>query len=74
VCNQLWENRKTDYNNIGPRIGFAYDSVSVTGAKRWAIRGWRRYYFTTVKFQNFASITLPPQLQSEMDVRTLPAL
>jgi hypothetical protein len=54
---------KADYNNIGPRIGFAYDPW---GNGKWAIRGGFGISYD-VKFQNFASITLPPQLQSELD-------
>jgi len=54
---------KTDKNNVGPRIGLAWDP---RGDGRTAVRagfgisyGW--------KFQNFQSITLPPQLQSELN-------
>jgi len=54
---------KTDKNNFGPRIGLAWDP---RGDGRTAVRagfgvsyGW--------KFQNFSSITLPPQLQSELN-------
>ena len=54
---------KADYNNVGPRIGFAYDP---TGHGKWAIRGGAGISYD-VKFQNFASITLPPQLQSELN-------
>jgi hypothetical protein len=53
----------TDTNNIGPRVGFAYDP---TGRGKTSVRGGFGVSYGW-KFQNFASITLPPQLQSEMD-------
>src|SRR5258706_472093 len=53
----------TDKNNVAPRIGVAFDP---TGSGKTAIRaGFAIAY--DVKFQNFASITLPPQLQSELN-------
>ena len=56
-------NPKTDKNNVGPRIGFAYDP---TGRGRTSVRGGFGVSYGW-KFQNFASITLPPQIQSEMN-------
>ncbi len=54
---------KTDKNNIAPRVGLAFDP---TGRGKTSIRaGFGVAY--DVKFQNFASITLPPQLQSELN-------
>jgi hypothetical protein len=55
---------KTDKNNIAPRIGFAYDP---TGSGRTAIRGGFGIAYD-VKFQNFASIDLPPQYQTEFNI------
>ena len=54
---------KVDYNNIAPRVGFAFDPF---GTGRTSIRGGFGISYD-VKFQNFASITLPPQLQSELN-------
>lgn len=57
---------KTDKNNIAPRVGLAYDPI---GNGKTSIRaGFGIAY--DVKFQNFASITLPPQLQSELNPGT----
>ncbi len=57
-------NPHTDRNNIAPRIGFAFDP---TGGGKTAIRGGFGVNYD-VKFQNFESIALPPQLQSELNL------
>jgi outer membrane receptor protein involved in Fe transport len=54
---------KTDTNNFAPRIGFAYDPW---GSGKTSVRGGFGISYGW-KFQNFAAITLPPQIQSEMD-------
>ena len=54
---------KTDTNNFGPRVGFAYNPW---GNGKTSIRGGFGVSYGW-KFQNFAAITLPPQIQSEMN-------
>src|SRR5260370_1195410 len=54
---------EVDYNDMGLRIGFAEGTA---GTGKTAIRGGFGISYG-VKFQNFVSITLPPQLQSELN-------
>jgi hypothetical protein len=56
-----FHNPKTDKNDYGPRVGFAWDP---TGAGKWAVRGGFGVAFGKV-FGNLPQLALPPQLQIE---------
>lgn len=56
-----FHNPKTDKNNYGPRVGFAWDP---TGAGKWAVRGGFGVAYGKV-FGNLPQLALPPQLQIE---------
>ena len=52
---------RSDKNNFGPHIGFAYDPH---GNGKWAVRGGFQIAYDVVP-NNFAINSLPPQLQTE---------
>ncbi|HKV05337.1 MAG TPA: TonB-dependent receptor [Candidatus Acidoferrales bacterium] len=54
---------KADMNNFAPRLGFAYDP---TGSGKWVVRGGFGISYDVTP-QNFPSISLPPQLQTEQN-------
>lgn len=56
-----FHNPKTDKNNYGPRVGFAWDP---TGIGKWAVRGGFGVAYGKV-FGNLPQLALPPQLQIE---------
>ena len=61
---------KGDYNNIGPRVGLAWDP---TGSGKWAVRaGFGISYDQTP--QNFVTLSLPPQLTTEQNPQITCAL
>ena len=53
----------SDVNNVGPRLGFAYDPL---GDGKWAVRGGFGISYDVTP-QNFPDISLPPQLQTEQN-------
>jgi hypothetical protein len=69
-----FRNPKTDKNNFGPRVGFAYAPDVSSGwlgrllgpAGRSSIRGGFGMAYDVV-FQNLVNLQLPPQLQTEQN-------
>jgi hypothetical protein len=54
---------KSDTNNFAPRVGFAWDPG---GQGKWSVRGGFGISYDVIA-QNFPTLELPPQLQSEQD-------
>jgi len=54
---------KSDKNNFGPHVGFAWDP---TGRGKWSIRGGGQIAYDVIP-NNFAINSLPPQLQTEQN-------
>lgn len=59
----IFRKPRPDKNNWAPRVGFAYDP---TGAGKWAIRGGAGVFFDITPV-NFATNSLPPELQTEQN-------
>jgi hypothetical protein len=59
----VFQKPPSDRNNFAPRVGFAYDPF---GNTKWAIRGGFGISYDVTP-QNFPSISLPPQLQTEQN-------
>jgi hypothetical protein len=59
----LFRKPPSDRNNWAPRLGFAYDPL---GDGKWAVRGGFGISYDVTP-QNFPSISLPPQLQTEQN-------
>ena len=54
---------KSDRNNFGPHVGFAWDP---TGHGKWSIRGGGQIAYDVIPL-NFAINSLPPELQTEQN-------
>jgi hypothetical protein len=59
----IFRKPKSDTNNFGPHIGFAWDP---TGRGKWSIRGGGQIAYDVIP-NNFAVNSLPPELQSEQN-------
>ena len=54
---------KSDTNNFGPHLGFAWDP---TGRGKWSVRGGAQISYDVIP-NNFAINSLPPELQTEQN-------
>ena len=59
----IFRKPKSDTNNFGPHVGFAWDP---TGHGKWSIRGGGQIAYDVIPL-NFAINSLPPQLQTEQN-------
>jgi hypothetical protein len=59
----IFRKPKSDKNNFGPHVGFAWDP---TGRGKWAVRGGGQISYDVIP-NNFAINSLPPELQSEQN-------
>jgi hypothetical protein len=59
----IFRKPKSDTNNFAPRIGVAWDP---TGSGKWSLRAGAGVSYDLIA-QNFPTLQLPPQLQSEQD-------
>ena len=59
----IFRKPKSDTNNYGPHVGFAWDP---TGRGKWSIRGGGQIAYDVIPL-NFAINSLPPELQSEQN-------
>jgi len=61
----IFRKPKSDTNNFGPHVGFAWDP---TGRGKWSIRGGGQIAYDVIPL-NFAINSLPPELQTEQNVK-----
>ena len=59
----IFRKPKSDTNNFGPHVGFAWDP---TGRGKWSIRGGGQIAYDVIPL-NFAVNSLPPELQTEQN-------
>jgi hypothetical protein len=59
----IFRKPKSDTNNFGPRVGFAWDP---TGHGKWSVRGGAQIAYDVIPL-NFAINSLPPELQTEQN-------